>query len=115
MSSETVLVTGAAGFIGPQVVKILLQETDYRVIVVDKLTYAARVENGEPLSLKMVLESLAAEVDLEERYAFIQLDIRDSHITDILEAGKVDYVINLAAESHVDRSIGDTPEFLMTS
>lgn len=114
MSIKTVLVTGAAGFIGPQVVKVLLQETDYRVIVVDKLTYAARVEHGEPLSLKMVLDPLADEVNLESRYSFIQLDIQDPHIKDVLETGHVQYVINLAAESHVDRSIGETPEFLMT-
>ena len=114
MSMETVLVTGAAGFIGPQVVKLLLEETDYRVIVLDKLTYAARVEHGEPVSLKSVLEPLEKSTDIKNRYAFIQWDICDPHIKDLLEASKVDYIINLAAESHVDRSIGDTPEFLLT-
>ncbi len=111
---ETVLVTGAAGFIGPQVVRLLLEENDYRVIVLDKLTYAARVENGETLSLKKVLTPLAERIDLHNRYSFIQWDICDPHIEDLLEASKVDYIINLAAESHVDRSIGDNPEFLLT-
>ena len=114
MRSKTVVVTGAAGFIGPQVIKILLQDTDYRVIVVDKLTYAARVEDGEPLSIRMVLDALPDGVDVEGRYAFVPMDIQDPHIKDIFEAANVDYVINLAAESHVDRSIGDTPEFLST-
>ncbi len=114
MSVKTVLVTGAAGFIGPQVIKILLQETDYHVIVVDKLTYAARVENGEPLSIRMVLDALPNSINVDRRYSFVQMDIQDPHIKDIFEAAKVDYVLNLAAESHVDRSIGDTPEFLST-
>jgi len=114
MSKKTILVTGAAGFIGPQVVKILLQETGYHVIVVDKLTYAARVENGEPLSIRMVLDSLPESVNVDRRYSFVQMDIQDTHIKDIFEAAKVDYILNLAAESHVDRSIGDTPEFLST-
>lgn len=114
MNMGTVLVTGAAGFIGPQVVRLLLEETDYRIIVLDKLTYAARVANGEPLSLKKVLEPLAGSTDLKNRYSFIQWDICDPHIKDLLEASKIDYIINLAAESHVDRSIGDTPGFLLT-
>lgn len=111
---KTVLVTGAAGFIGPQVIKLLLQETDDHVIVVDRLTYAARVEHGEPLSLRMILDELGREREVEHRYSFVQMDIQDPHIKDIFEAAHVDYVINLAAESHVDRSIGDTPEFLRT-
>ncbi|MBI4489465.1 MAG: GDP-mannose 4,6-dehydratase [Deltaproteobacteria bacterium] len=114
MSADTVLVTGGAGFIGPQVVQLLLEETDYRVIVIDKLTYAARVENGEPYSLKLVLDRLSNRIDLTSRYSFVQWDICDPHITELLEAAKVDYVINMAAESHVDRSIGDTAEFILT-
>lgn len=114
--SKTVLVTGAAGFVGPQVVKKLIENTDYRIVVADKLTYAARVENGESLSLEMVLNSIQSDknIDLSNRYSFVNLDICSPRMKDIIEAEKIDYLINLAAESHVDRSIDGSPKFIMT-
>lgn len=112
MSIETVLVTGAAGFIGPQVVRLLLSETEYRVIVIDKLTYAARVENGKPFSLEMILGTLPT--DVIHRYAFVQQDVGDPRIKDLIEAAKVDYIIHMAAESHVDRSTEGKPDFIQT-
>ncbi len=113
MSVETVLVTGAAGFIGPKVVELLLK-TGYRVIVLDKLTYAARVENGQPLSLKMVLESLRGEE--RERYSFLRWDIADPSLPlkDVLEVGRVNNIIHMAAESHVDRSTEGKSDFIQT-
>ena len=113
MSVETVLVTGAAGFIGPKVVEHLLQ-TGYRVVVLDKLTYAARVENGRPLSLEMVLDALNEEA--RNRYSFVQWDISDSPLPlkYLMEVEKVDYLIHMAAESHVDRSTEGNPEFIQT-
>ena len=113
---KTILVTGAAGFIGPVFIQKLLEETDYNIIVVDCLTYAARVENGSSLSLKMVVDLLREKQGsaIDKRYTFIDSDIRSPHIKNIIETNKVDYLINLAAESHVDRSIDGTPEFILT-
>lgn len=113
MSNKIVLVTGAAGFIGPKVVELLIK-TGYRVIVLDKLTYAARVENGEPLSLKMVLDSLRQKE--RGRYSFIRWDISDPFLPlkDLLEAERVDNIIHMAAESHVDRSTEGKPDFIQT-
>jgi len=118
MEVETVLVTGAAGFIGPQVVRLLLQETKLRVIVVDKLTYAARVDEttGKPTSLEMVLSSFAKDIDLQSRYCFVKYDICETKpsIKDLLDKYAVDYVIHMAAESHVDRSTEGKPDFIRT-
>lgn len=113
MKTKTVLVTGAAGFIGPKVVELLLT-TGYRVIVLDKLTYAARVEKGKPLSLEIVLESLSDEV--RKRYSFVRWDISDPSLPlkDLLEVGGVDHVIHMAAESHVDRATEGKPDFIQT-
>jgi len=111
MSMETVLVTGAAGFIGPQVVKLFLMETDFRVLVLDKLTYAGNREN-----LRMVLEEAKKQnaKDVDNRYEFIQGDICDLSVKGLIEAYNVTWLVNLAAESHVDRSIGGAPEFMKT-
>jgi len=113
MNRETVLVTGAAGFIGPQVVKLLL-EKNYRVIVVDKLTYAARVKKGKPLSLEMVLSSFDNEVEVRSCYFFVNLDVCNPKMKDLLEEWKIDYVIHMAAESHVDRAIEGKSDLIQT-
>jgi dTDP-glucose 4,6-dehydratase len=123
MSMQTVLVTGAAGFIGPKVVGLLLRN-DYRVIVIDKLTYAARVEHIDgyerPISLDMELDSLGSlgslSVDQRKRYWFLKGDIADptTDLKKLLREEKVDYVINMAAESHVDRSTEGKPDFIHT-
>jgi dTDP-glucose 4,6-dehydratase len=111
--SETVLVTGGAGFIGPKVVELLLKN-GYRVIVLDKLTYAARVKDGEPLSLNMVLDSLGDAA--RERCSFIKCDVADLSypLSALFEAERVDNVIHMAAESHVDRSTDGKPDFIQT-
>ena len=79
---KTILVTGAAGFIGRVFIQKLLEETDYNIIVVDCLTYAARVENGSSLSLKMVVDLLREKQGsaIDKRYTFIDSDIRSPHI-----------------------------------
>jgi dTDP-glucose 4,6-dehydratase len=98
-----VLVTGGAGFIGSAVCRYLVRETDSEVINVDKLTYAAN------------LASLHA-VARDPRYTFIRADICDREaIKRIFEQHAPDAVMHLAAETHVDRSINGSGEFIHTN
>ncbi|WP_139653413.1 dTDP-glucose 4,6-dehydratase [Raoultibacter phocaeensis] len=95
---KTYLVTGGAGFIGSNfVIYLLRKHEDIRLVNVDKLTYAGNLEN-----LK--------EVEGDPRHVFVQADICDKVVLErLFEEHDVDYVVNFAAESHVDRSI-ETPE-----
>jgi len=99
-----ILITGGAGFIGSHVVRLFTtQYPNYNIFNLDKLTYAGNLEN-----LKDV-ESL-------ENYKFIKGDIVDSDlINDLFEKYDFDGVIHLAAESHVDRSITNPMDFIMTN
>ena len=99
----TILVTGGAGFIGSAVVRHLINDTEYKVVNVDKLTYAGNLE-----SLKMVSS--------HERYFFEQVDICDaSEIQRVFKQHQPDIIMHLAAESHVDRSITGPGEFIQTN
>ena len=91
---KTVLVTGGAGFIGSNFLLYLARKYPaYRLINLDKLTYAGNLEN-----LK--------EIEGRENYRFIRGDIADSAVVGKVFAGEeIDWVVNFAAESHVDRSI----------
>ena len=91
---ETILVTGGAGFIGTNFIRYLSQNCNYNIINIDKLSYGSNLEN-----LK----------DINKNYVFIQRDIGDN-ISDIVN--DVDYIVNFAAESHVDRSIADPANFV---
>jgi dTDP-glucose 4,6-dehydratase len=98
-----ILVTGGAGFIGSAVCRHSIQEINVEVVNVDKLTYA-----GNPNSLKMI--------DGDPRYRFVKADICDETGIATLFADTVpDAVINLAAESHVDRSITGSRSFIETN
>ncbi|MEW5056465.1 MAG: dTDP-glucose 4,6-dehydratase [Cycloclasticus sp.] len=99
----TVLVTGGAGFIGSAVIRHLMRDADYRVVNVDKLTYAGN------------LESLAS-ISGHSRYSFEQVDICDAaEIQRVLAQYQPDIIMHLAAESHVDRSIDGPAEFIHTN
>jgi dTDP-glucose 4,6-dehydratase len=94
-----ILVTGGCGFIGSNFVRYILNNTDWEVINIDLLTYA-----GVTLHPK------------SSRYLFYQADIGTSDITDIILLNhKPDYVVNFAAETHVDRSIAFPDQFLQTN
>lgn len=95
--------TGGAGFIGSALVRYLLNETAAEVINVDKLTYAGN------------LESLTSVAD-NPAYTFVQADICDAqHMQALLEQHRPDAIMHLAAESHVDRSIEGSAEFVSTN
>ena len=88
-----ILVTGGAGFIGSAFVRLLMAETDWRVLNLDKLTYAGNLEN-------------LAAMEADPRYRFVHGDICDSALVDSLVVEeKPDAMVHFAAESHVDRSI----------
>lgn len=98
-----VLVTGGAGFIGSAVCRHFIANTDIEVINVDKLTYAAN------------LNSLAS-VAGSSRYHFVKGDICDGDLLDeIFQNYEPDAVMHLAAESHVDRSITGSADFIQTN
>ena len=109
--SKRCIVTGAAGFIGSALVRLLLKETEATVLVVDKLTYA-----GVPESLKEVGLDPATLASSNPRLAFLKADICDQEKMDRAFADfKPDTVFHLAAESHVDRSIDGPGEFIRTN
>ena len=98
-----ILVTGGAGFIGSAFCRLLLKETDHKVLNFDKLTYAAD------------LRSLH-EVDQSPNYRFVQGDILDrAALDEVFEAFEPDAIVHLAAESHVDRSITGAGAFVQTN
>ena len=101
---KTYLVTGAAGFIGANYIKYLLHKKyvneDIKVIILDALTYAGN------------LGTIKDDID-EKRCVFVKGDIRDRELVDrLFVENDIDYLVNFAAESHVDRSIEDPQLFL---
>jgi dTDP-glucose 4,6-dehydratase len=101
---KTILITGGAGFIGSHVVRLFVTRyPQYKIVNLDKLTYAGNLEN-----LK--------DIDTLPNYEFVKADITDaSAIQQIFNKYKFDGVIHLAAESHVDRSITNPTEFIFTN
>ncbi|GMR70971.1 dTDP-glucose 4,6-dehydratase [Aerococcus viridans] len=101
---KTILVTGGAGFIGSNFVKLMLEKhPEYNIINIDALTYAGNLEN-----LK--------DIDGNPNYEFIKVDIRDREkIEEIFKNNDITSVVNFAAESHVDRSIEEPEVFLTTN
>ena len=97
------LITGGAGFIGSNLVQYWIDRTNTTVINVDKLTYAGNLQN-------------IAKVIGNPRHVFLRADIGDAcAIPQILAKYKPRAIINLAAESHVDRSIHDPDTFIQTN
>jgi dTDP-glucose 4,6-dehydratase len=97
------LVTGGAGFIGSNFVRLVLAQTSDRVVVLDKLTYA-----GSRRTL--------ADVAAHERFAFIEGDVADRACVDrLLHERRPSSVVNFAAETHVDRSIDEPGGFVHTN
>jgi dTDP-glucose 4,6-dehydratase len=101
--SKTLLITGGAGFIGSALIRMLLRDADYRIVNVDKLTYAASPEALE-------------DAPRHPRYRFEQIDICDAAaLARVFAEHRPDGVMHLAAESHVDRSIDGPADFIQTN
>ena len=99
----SILITGAAGFIGSNFVLNWLEKNKEKVIALDKLTYAGNLEN---------LKS----VEKKSNYEFVKGDIGDSNlVADLLKKYQPRAIINFAAESHVDRSIHGPDDFMQTN
>ena len=99
---KKLLITGGAGFIGSNFVRYILDRySDYRIINLDKLTYCGRRENLQ-------------DVEQNKNYEFVKGDITDETLVNRL-VKDCDYILNFAAESHVDRSIEDPSSFVETN
>lgn len=101
---RNILITGGAGFIGSHVVRLFVNKyPEYRIVNLDKLTYAGNLANLRDLENK-------------ENYKFVKADITDfDKVSELMKLYKIDGVIHLAAESHVDRSIRDPFTFVRTN
>lgn len=101
---RNILITGGAGFIGSHVVRLFVNKyPEYRIINLDKLTYAGNLAN-----LK--------DIESKPNYVFVKIDITDFEaINNLLKQYNIDGIIHLAAESHVDRSIKDPFTFAQTN
>lgn len=104
MTNRKILITGGAGFIGSHVVRLFVNKyPEYKIINLDKLTYAGNLEN-------------LRDVESKSNYTFQRGDILDLDLLhDIFKTHQIDGVIHLAAESHVDRSLSNPAEFANTN
>ena len=101
---KSLLITGGAGFIGSHVVRLFVNKyPQYKIINLDKLTYAGNLEN-------------LRDIEGKSNYKFVKMDICDfDAFYKLMQDEQIDGIIHLAAESHVDRSIKDPFTFARTN
>jgi len=101
---ESILITGGAGFIGSHLIRYMVNKyPEYKILNLDSLTYAGNLEN-------------LRDIEGKSNYLFIKADItNDNAIQKVFSDHKIEGVIHLAAESHVDRSISNPTEFIYTN
>src|SRR5262249_9066442 len=103
MKVNTMLITGAAGFIGANFARYVLSRSDARLVIIDKLTYAGNLANID-------------DILRDPRVSFVEADIADKEaMVSIFNEHRPGSVVNFAAETHVDRSIDDPSPFIETN
>lgn len=101
---KNILVTGGLGFIGSNFIEYIYHKYDYNIFNIDSLTYAANINN------------ISGEINESERYNLLIDDINNTHaIKSLVKNREINYIVNFAAESHVDNSINNSKPFIDTN
>ena len=104
--SKNVLLTGGPGFIGHQAVKKILKETDWKITVIDRLSYAGDLNRIEEVILEVGEKS-------RKRLEFIFFDLKSPFNEQIIKKlGNINYIVHIGASSHVNRSVEDPSLFI---
>ncbi|MEK7104373.1 MAG: NAD-dependent epimerase/dehydratase family protein, partial [Patescibacteria group bacterium] len=111
--NKTVLITGGAGFLGYHIIEYILEETNWKIEILDSLNYAGNMNRMVELIFG---HSKNKKDSISKRIKFVWHDLRAPiSLTTHKLLGKIDYCIHTAAESHVDRSLEDSVPFISSN